>query len=224
VADAFSKHTVRTYALHHLLMATKLPLDELSAVHMVLMDVPSKASGGFEHLLLRLVQKIRALGPHVAIMVIPSAKQQAHTMMWVARWNRFEHAPFLFHRTCSCHLGKATDGVHTSIFLARSYGSNGEFPTCGLTPTTGVTSQGLARILAGAVASLLPVSWELAPLETPSGLAEGGHSLTLQLLTPGVACLWPHFQLSEYQTLPLMGTMNHTPPINPAEVIPLKPD
>ena len=76
MADAFAKHTVRTYVLHHLLMATKLPLDELSAVHMVLMEAPSKASGGFEHLLLGLAQKIRALGPHVAIMVTPAAKNR----------------------------------------------------------------------------------------------------------------------------------------------------
>ena len=55
VADAFAKQTVRTYLLHHLLTATKLPLDELSAVQLVVMEVPSKASGGFEHSLLRLI-------------------------------------------------------------------------------------------------------------------------------------------------------------------------
>ena len=82
--------------------------------------------------------------------------------MWVARWNRLEFAPFLFHRTCSCSLGNAIDGVHASIYLARSYGSNGEFHTCDVVPTTGVTSQGLMRILAGAIASLLTVRWELA--------------------------------------------------------------
>ena len=40
-----------------LLVATKLPLDELSTAHLVAMEVPSKATLGFERLLLRLVQQ-----------------------------------------------------------------------------------------------------------------------------------------------------------------------
>ena len=173
--------------------------------------------------MLRLVQKIRALGPHVAIMVMPAAKQQAHTMMWVARWNRLEHAPFLLHRTCSCHLGKAIDGLQTSIFLARSYGSNGEFPTCGLVPATTSPARALfVHLQVQLHRSCLPAGsshlWRLLLVWLR------GHSLTLQLLTPGVARLRPHFQLSECETLPLMGNLNHSLQTSPAEVIPLKPD
>jgi len=94
VADHFAKQVVQTYVLHHLLSASKLPLDELAAAQLVAMEMPSKAATGFEHLLLRLVQKVLALGPQVALMVLPAARQQAHSMMWVNRWNHLDATPF----------------------------------------------------------------------------------------------------------------------------------
>ena len=74
VADAFASSAVQTYVLHHLISATRLPLDELSAAQLVVMEIPSKAIGGFEHSLLRLVQKVRALGPQIALLVPPCCK------------------------------------------------------------------------------------------------------------------------------------------------------
>ncbi len=47
----------------------KLPLDELSSAHLVAIEIPPVALKGFEHDLLHLVAKIRAIGPHVAIIV-----------------------------------------------------------------------------------------------------------------------------------------------------------
>ena len=85
MADAFADRLVRTYLLHSLLVATKLPLDELSMAHLVAMEVPSKATIGFERLLLRLVQQTRAAGPQVAVIVAPQLRRQAQTMTWVNR-------------------------------------------------------------------------------------------------------------------------------------------
>ncbi len=117
---------MRTYLLHSLLVATKLPLDELSSANLVAMEVPSKATSGFERLLHRPVQQTRAAGPHVAVLDAPQVRRQAQTMTWVNRWNRLEHAPFQFRRTCSCSLGDAVPGLHGSIYLGRSFGSYGD--------------------------------------------------------------------------------------------------
>ena len=67
-----------------------MPLDELRMAKFVVIEVPSKAAGGLERLLLKLAQKILMLGPQVAILALPAAKQQAHTTLWVNRWNRHE--------------------------------------------------------------------------------------------------------------------------------------
>jgi len=160
VASAFCSRNAQTYVLHRLLVATKIAFDELRLAKYVIVEVPPKAVGGFEHSLLKLVQKILALGPQVAILVLPAARQQAHTMMWVNRWNRLELAPFSFQRTCSCQLGRAVAGLHATIYLARSYGSVGEYATCGSIPTTGITGQAALQVLAGAVADLVTPLWD----------------------------------------------------------------
>ena len=157
---------MRSYLLHSLLVAAKLPLDELSMAHLVAMEVPSNATLGFERLLLRLVQQTRAAGPQVAVIVAPQLRRQAQTMTWVNRWNRMEHAPFQFHRTCSCCLGDSVPGLHGSIYLGRSFGSNGDYASCAAVPTTGMTPQALNRMLAGVLGSLLPVPWELAACDS----------------------------------------------------------
>ena len=138
------------------------------------MEIPSKAVGGFEHGLLRLVQKIRALGPHIALLVLPAARQQAHAMMWVNRWNRLEAAPFLFQQTCSCSIGGPNCGLHVSIYLARSLGSGGNYAVCDAIPTTGLTGQALLRLLAGIVVDLLPLQWATVSSEGSGALRSRG--------------------------------------------------
>ena len=166
---------MRTYLLHSLLAATKLPLDELSTAHLVAMEVPSKATIGFERLLLRLVQQTRAAGPQVAVIIAPQLRRQAQTMTWINRWNRMEHAPFQFHRTCSCCLGDSVPGLHGSIYLGRSFGSNGDYASCAAVPTTGMTPQAMNRMLAGVLGALLPVPWELAACDSET-VRHCGHS------------------------------------------------
>ena len=131
--------------------------------HLVAMEVPSNATiDGTERLLLRLVRQIMAAGPQVAVIVVPQVRRQAQTMIWVHRWNRLEHAPFTFHRTCSCCVGNSVPGLHAAIYLGRSFGSNGDYAICDAVPSTGMTPQAANRLLAGVVGSLLPVPWELA--------------------------------------------------------------
>ena len=79
----FPESTVQTYLLHQLIAAVKLPLDELSHAHLVVMKVPPLTQRGFEHSLLRAVSKVRQVGPQVAIIVLPQERRQAQTALWV---------------------------------------------------------------------------------------------------------------------------------------------
>ena len=72
VADGLAANIVKCYLLQELLASVKLPLDELISAHLVAIEIPPVALRGFEHNLLHLVAKIRAIGPHVAIIVQPS--------------------------------------------------------------------------------------------------------------------------------------------------------
>ncbi len=62
--------------LHEILASVKMPLDELSAAHFVAINIPPVALKGFERDLLHLIVKIRAIGPHVAIIVQPSLRNK----------------------------------------------------------------------------------------------------------------------------------------------------
>ncbi len=59
----FPASTVQMYLLRQLTAAVKLPLDELSRAHLVVMKVPPLTARGFEHNLLRAVSEIRQVGP-----------------------------------------------------------------------------------------------------------------------------------------------------------------
>ena len=98
----FPENTLRTYLLHQLLASVKLPLDELAHAHLAVLKVPPLTQQGFEHDLLRMVSKIRQVGPQVAILVFPQERRQAQTALWVHKWNRINHIPFVFVKTCVC--------------------------------------------------------------------------------------------------------------------------
>ena len=55
-----------------------VPLDELSTAHLAVLEVPPIAAARFEHELLRLVAKIRAQGPEVAVIVQPSLRKKSN--------------------------------------------------------------------------------------------------------------------------------------------------
>ena len=75
-ADGLAANILGCYLLHELLASVKLPLDELSSADLVAIEVPPVALKGFEHNLLHLVAKIRAIGPHVVVIVQPSLTRQ----------------------------------------------------------------------------------------------------------------------------------------------------
>ena len=75
LASLFPANTVRTYLLPQLLAAVRLPLDELAHAHLVVMKVPPPTQHGFEHSLLRVVSKVRQVGPQFAIIVLPQERR-----------------------------------------------------------------------------------------------------------------------------------------------------
>ena len=99
--------------LHELLASVKLPLDELSRAHLVVMEIPPAALSGFEHTLLRLIAKIRQLGVHVAVIVQPNLRKMTQQPFWAQRWNRLSHRPFTFVSACSCRISHVAPGCHT---------------------------------------------------------------------------------------------------------------
>ena len=113
----FPENTLRTYLLHHLLASVKLPLDELAHAHLAVLKVPPLTQQGFEHNLLRMVSKIRQVGPQVAILVFPQERRQAQTALWVHKWNRINHIPFVFVKTCVCRLGSTATASTSPCFL-----------------------------------------------------------------------------------------------------------
>ena len=100
-ADGLAANIVGCYLLHELLASVKLPLDELSSAHLVAIEVPPVDLKGFEHNILHLVAKIRAIGPHVAVIVQPSLRRQTQQALWIPVEQD----------------GQATISTHSDVFL-----------------------------------------------------------------------------------------------------------
>jgi hypothetical protein len=130
----------------------KLPLDELSSAHLVAIEIPPVALKGFEHDLLHLVAKIRAIGPHVAIIVQPSLRRQTQQALWIHRWNKLDNRPFRLIQTCSCQLGNRCQGCHFPILVGLSYPV--ELASCFSVPTPGAQPLTLQRSLSGNLLAL----------------------------------------------------------------------
>ena len=56
----------------------KAPLQEFSAAYAVVFEVPPLVTQRFEHYMLNLVQKVRALGLEVAIIVRAAQFEETH--------------------------------------------------------------------------------------------------------------------------------------------------
>ena len=131
-------------------------------------EIPPTTAKGFEHRLLRLAQKIRLGGTHVAFVVTPNSHRQSKAATWVQRWNRLEHVPFQFLRTCTCCLGRTVSEQHHPVFLGTSY----PVPTgtCSVVQVTGCERALSLRVLEGILAHCvhtLSLS-SVAALEGPS--------------------------------------------------------
>ena len=169
VANAVAANVVFACPLHELLASVKLPLDELSSAHLVVMEVPPAALSGFEHSLLRLIVKIRELGVHVAVVVQPNLRRQTQQPFWVQRWNRLDHRPFTFVSACSCRLSSSAIGCHHQLLIGSSY----TLPAfeCSSAPTLGATPTANRSILEDVLRTLCV---RLCDSTTPPELPVGG--------------------------------------------------
>ena len=118
------------------------------------MKVPPLTQHGFEHNLLRMVSKIRQVGPEVAIIVLPQERRQAQTALWIHKWNRIDHVPFVFTKSCVCRLGSTAPGFHFTVLLGKSYGSPGDFGMCEHVPCSGCQPLVMQRCLSECVMTL----------------------------------------------------------------------
>ena len=152
VADGLAANIVSCYLLHELMASVKLPLDELSSAHLVAIEIPPVALRGFEHSLLHLIAKIRAIGPHVAIIVQPSLRRRTQQALWVHRWNKIDQRPFQLIQTCSCKLGNKCQGCHFPLLVGVTF--DAVLEPCSRVPTPGAQSLTLQRSLCGALSAL----------------------------------------------------------------------
>ena len=116
-ADSISANVIGRYVLHDMMAHMTAPLDELSTAHAVVLEAPPIVTARFEHDMLKLVLKIVAQGPEVAVIVQPSMRRRSDRTLWVHRWNRLAQAPFKFRQTCSCKTGNAVPGCHLTCLI-----------------------------------------------------------------------------------------------------------
>ena len=140
--------------LHEILASVKMPLDELSAAHFVAINIPPVALKGFERDLLHLIVKIRAIGPHVAIIVQPSLRRHTQQASRVHRWNKMDVRPLQLIQTCSCKLGNQCQGCHFPLLCGTTFLNAAELEPCPRVPTPGAQSLTLQRSLTGALPAL----------------------------------------------------------------------
>ena len=151
-ADIISANIIGRYVLHSMMAQMTAPLDELSTAHIVVLEVPPTAAARFEHDLLRLVARIRAQGPEVAVIVQPSLRKKSNKTLWIHRWNRLSHVPFKFYQTCSCKVGNAVPGCHLTCLVGATKTTN--MSPCSEVPTLSVTSESRMQSLGGLLFSL----------------------------------------------------------------------
>ena len=110
-ADAIAANITGRYLLHEALGAVKLPLDEFSCAHLVVLEIPPVCYPRAEHDVLSLIAKIRSTGPHVAVVIQPSVRRQTQKAHWVHRWNKLDARPFDIRMGCSCKGYNLAPGV-----------------------------------------------------------------------------------------------------------------
>ncbi len=150
--EGLAAQVTSVYLLHRMLMDAKLPLEERSSTHLVAVEVPRATLAKFEHDLLRLVAKIRKLGPHVAVVVQPSLRKKRQRSLWAQHWNRLDSVPFKFFQHCSCKMGDVVPTCHLVYYVGCSFAvASGH---CSAVPTLGASYDAAKRSLGGVIATL----------------------------------------------------------------------
>ena len=98
-----------------------LPLDEFSKAQLVAIEIPPVALKDFEYSLSHLIAKIRAVGPHVAVIILPSLERHAQQPLWIHRWSQIEHRPFQITQTCYCRLGNKCKESHFRMMIGTTF-------------------------------------------------------------------------------------------------------
>ena len=143
---------MKCYHFHELMASVKLPLDELCTAHLVAIEIPPVTLEGFEHTLLHLVTKVRAIGPHVAIILQPNLQGQTQQAQWIHRWNMMDQRPFQLIQTCTCRLGNKCQGCHLPLTVGLTFEALLE--PCSQVLTLGTHSLTVQSSLRGALLAL----------------------------------------------------------------------
>ena len=152
VADVIAGNLAGRYILHDVLSHGTAPLHELSEVDLVIFEAPSVSRPQFEHTMLEAVQKVRALGPDVMVVVQPSLRRKSTKALWVSKWNYLAQAPFKFCQTCSCRTGNKVAGCHLTCFVGCSSALRTE--PCAEIPTLSATTQASLESFGGTICNL----------------------------------------------------------------------
>ena len=110
-----------------------------------LFEAPPLVTQRFEHDLLNIVQKVRALGPEVATIVQPSLRRRTTMTLWVYKWNQLQNVPCIFQQTCSCKAMNDLPGCHFTYLIGAIRQFN--LGPCSEVPTLSATSQASLFIL-----------------------------------------------------------------------------
>ncbi len=104
------------------------------------------------HDLLRLVAKIRKLGPHVAVVVQPSLRRKTQRSLWVQHWSPLDSVPFRFVQHCSCQMGDVVLKCPFAYYVGCSFAATSGH--CSATPTLGASYEA-AKLSFGGVSATL---------------------------------------------------------------------
>ena len=153
MADSIAGNLVGRYLLHDIISSRDAPLHEFARAEIVVFEVPSITKPQFEHRMLEIVQKVRAIGPEVLIVIQPSLRRKSSKTLWVGKWNFLSHAPFKFHQTCSCKLSHLSPGCHLTCLVGCSTPLRVE--ACSAIPTLCTTSREAVVVFGRTIQTLI---------------------------------------------------------------------
>ena len=160
-ADVFAANLIGRYLLAEVIKDKDCPFHEMSTAHLVVIEAPPVAQPLFEHHLLGLVQKIRAMGPQVMLVVQPSVRRRSIRCLWAHKWNHLNMVPFKLYQTCSCKMGNNTPGCHLTCFVGCS--TPLKTMACNEVPTVCASAHAAVLRLGLTLNSLFPAVLPSAP-------------------------------------------------------------
>ena len=84
-ADHFAENLMGRYLLADMIADKENQMHEVKSAHLVAIEAPPVAKPLFEHELIALIRKIRALGPEVLLVIQPSIRKRSTRCLWAHR-------------------------------------------------------------------------------------------------------------------------------------------